>query len=119
MFDASNGALVASFGASQDWGAGNPAAVPLTDELLYLGNRSIFDPENETAYPCNGYFDTQSGTYTGYNDNLDAFTGASASYACGAWKNPLFLATINNLDTAVTKDNTQTMKIIYTLTAAT
>lgn len=33
-------------------------------------------------------------------------------------KNPLYLATVNNLDTAVVKDNTQTMKVIYTLTEA-
>jgi hypothetical protein len=34
------------------------------------------------------------------------------------YKNPLYLATINNLETAITKDSTQTMKIIYTLTEA-
>lgn len=34
------------------------------------------------------------------------------------YKNPLYLATINNLDSAITKDSTQTMKIIYTLTEA-
>lgn len=33
-------------------------------------------------------------------------------------KNPLYLATVNNLNSAVVKDNTQTMKVIYTLTEA-
>ena len=34
------------------------------------------------------------------------------------FKSPLYLGTINNLDNAVTKDSTQTMKVIYTLTEA-
>lgn len=34
------------------------------------------------------------------------------------YKNPLYLATINNLESAITKDSTQTMKVIYTLTEA-
>lgn len=34
------------------------------------------------------------------------------------FKSPLYLGTINNLDNPVTKDSTQTMKVIYTLTEA-
>ena len=39
--------------------------------------------------------------------------------AIGMYKNPLILATINNLDSPVTKTAAQTMKITYTLTKAT
>ena len=35
-----------------------------------------------------------------------------------SYYNPMFLSTINNLDSTVTKNNTQTMKVTYTLTEA-
>lgn len=36
-------------------------------------------------------------------------------YTNQIWRNPMYLATINNLDEAVTKDGTKTMKVIYQL----
>lgn len=48
-----------------------------------------------------------------YNDYLGAMHNFYDGNIC---KNPLFLATINNLAEPVVKDNTQTMKIMYTLT---
>lgn len=47
----------------------------------------------------------------------EARTNVNTGYLM-PYKNPLYLATINNLETAITKDSTQTMKIIYTLTEA-
>lgn len=120
VFDATDGSLVTTISGTADLGATQPAAAPLTDELILLANGGVFDPVNETAYPCNGYMsDTAgSGGFYQYNDNVDALVGGCASGTTGAYKNPLFLATINNLEAPITKDSTQTMKVIYTLTEA-
>ena len=89
----------------------------ITPELFY-GFGRIWDKENDTVYPVNG-----AGTYWQYNDDLDAIVGNNTSGIAG-WggfficKNPLILATINNLDTPVTKTAAQTMKITYTLSKA-
>lgn len=56
-----------------------------------------------------------------HNAALDAFllqTDPRVTQYVYPRKNPLYLATVNNLDTAVVKDNTQTMKVIYTLSEA-
>ena len=70
--------------------------------------------------PTNGKFPDELPMY---NSNYDAFFAGAAgditmSVAVRPYKNPLYLATINNLDNTVTKDSTQTMKVIYTLTEA-
>lgn len=119
VFDATDGSLVYTVSGTDDLGGLNPAASPLTDELMLLANGGVFDSVNETAYPCNGYMSENGfGGFYQYNDDVDALVGAAAGGATGAFKNPLFLATINNLETPVTKDSTQTMKVIYTLTEA-
>ena len=38
-----------------------------------------------------------------------------SNYGHNHYPNPLFLTTINNLQSSVTKDNTLTMKVTYTL----
>lgn len=61
-----------------------------------------------------------------HNAGYDAFfasitndvNATSSQSAVMPYKNPLYLATINNLENPVTKDSTQTMKVIYTLTEA-
>lgn len=70
------------------------------------------------ARPTNGFMTAQ---YMHFSD-IDAMcrqdrTLSGENYL-RPYKNPLYLATINNLDSAITKDSTQTMKIIYTLTEA-
>ena len=76
----------------------------------------IVDAVNGTRYPINSTqcFHTSKG--------LDAMQAYPHYYysvgAIGIYKNPLILATINNLETPVTKTAAQTMKITYTLTKA-
>ena len=53
----------------------------------------------------------------GKHDNSEIY-GAAIADKLIPFKSPLYLATINNLDSPVTKDSTQTMKVIYTLTEA-
>lgn len=98
----------------------------LTPELLHMtpdtsGGSSypmwIYDGTDER--PTNGYISTTMGNNIDYCDALDVLlqsVGGSASRA--PYKNPLYLATVNNLQSAVVKDATQTMKVIYTLTEA-
>lgn len=79
-------------------------------------------------------FDTVNGTVYPTNSNAPGFTGMIKNPSLGAgilgrsdsqptesrtrgfYHNPLYLATINNLDSYVTKTANQTMKVTYTLT---
>ena len=96
----------------------------LTPDLLYIqpgyGNSDvmyIFDGTNERI--TNGYAARNGGAQLDYLSSVDAICYAGRGAADMApFKNPLYLATINNLDSPVTKDSTQTMKVIYTLTEA-
>lgn len=72
------------------------------------------------ARPTNGSAPAQLMHFSGI-DALCRQNDARAANVAGyllPYKNPLFLATINNLDSPITKDSTQTMKIIYTLSEA-
>lgn len=91
--------------------------------LLYFRDNTtrgfyIYDTVNKTIYPTNGAM--QNGTSAAvraYNDQVDALY-TDLTQGLELFKNPLYLATVNNLDNPVTKDSTQTMKVIYTLTEA-
>lgn len=81
----------------------------------------MVDSVSGTARPTNGGFPTATGVQTFsmmYGIDALAFLATDVSSAPTLYKNPLFLATVNNLDSPVTKDSTQTMKVIYTLTEA-
>ena len=91
----------------------------ITPELFNVFGR-IWDKTNDTIYPINC---TQ--LFTQYNDDIDAIvcnyieSGNSTQWTrYTICKNPLILATVNNLETPVTKTAAQTMKITYTLTKA-
>lgn len=94
----------------------------LTPELLYMqadysagnANMYVFDGVNERI--TNGYAATVICGQLDHVEGLDALCYAGrGNNDIAPHKNPLFLATINNLESAVTKDSTQTMKVIYTL----
>ena len=83
----------------------------LADDLTLLstyGGAYIADMNSGNAYPAN-----TSNINLWLSENHDAMTDGSSIY-----KNPLILATVNNLDTPVTKTAAQTMKITYTLSKA-
>lgn len=81
-------------------------------EGVYLircsGNAIMYDEQNDTLYKTNG-----NPADFAYSDTEGAFIDNSHIF-----KNPLLLATINNLETPVTKTAAQTMKITYTLSKA-
>lgn len=91
--------------------------------LLYVRNNTtsklyIYDTVNGTAYPTNGTLNVGgAGVFRIYHDQVDALY-TDIDNGGYFYKNPLYLATISNLDNPVTKDSTQTMKVIYTLTEA-
>ena len=81
--------------------------------------------DNNSWLPTNGVIGDSSSTNNfmsiEYNEDYDCLfyvRGQSASGEVKAFKNPLYLATVNNLSSPVTKNNTQTMKVTYTLTEA-
>ena len=89
----------------------------LTDELSIRDDGYIYDFDNNTHYPSNGL-----GIRWRYEPSLDGMLAEnwyySNFYNLQLRNNPLYLATINNLDNTVTKTAAQTMKVAYTLTEA-
>ena len=89
-----------------------------TSEQLYY----IYDVVNKTIYPINAgavsiaSLITNPSLGAGVLDKLS--TGIFTINHVGLIHNPLYLATINNLDSYVTKTANQTMKVTYTLTEA-
>ena len=91
------------------------------------GKMSIYDTVTQTDYPTNGSMLMYSGS-TWINqgfitDNYNANQGIMVSQnvysdKISLYKNPLYLATVYNLDNTLTKTASQTMKITYTLTEA-
>lgn len=107
-------AIMLTTGTAQASGQESSFSYPqnrLADDLTLLstyGGAYIADMASGNAYPAN-----TSNINLWQSADLGAMTDNSHIY-----KNPLILATINNLDTPVTKTATQTMKITYTLTKA-
>lgn len=92
---------------------------------IYLGNGNIYDAVAERTSPVNGYgynpsdsgwfrwsFTTEDGQIY-YGFTYPASTGQAVKK-----RNPLYLATVNNLAEAITKTADSTMKITYNITPA-
>lgn len=99
---------------------------PFVENLIQTAKFGfMIDLINETIYPTNSYVDANYGDYV-HNDTLDCIMHTIGNISQSPhnlspnskylYKNPLYLATINNLQESVTKQNTQTMKVTYTLT---
>lgn len=107
----------------------SPFMGKITDDLLMCGEYSsaIYiqtDSSDSTSWkPTNGTMNFAQSTGLQsfcYSSDVDALIWNNGGYSSGSgltrmWKNPLYLATVNNLESAITKDSTQTMKVIYTL----
>jgi hypothetical protein len=105
---------------AEEMGGTDQKSGALSNDIMLLANgNNILLYGNEDDYlPTNGSFggDRNAIDYNEYLDCLVLHSDTSASVTF--YKNPLYLATVNNLETPVVKDNTQTMKVIYTLTEA-
>lgn len=90
-------------------------------ENLYLGvNNSgkitVVDTENNTNYLTNGYVSATRLQATSNNQLFRYYSPSSQNTVLSRYRNPLYLATVNNLDNAVVKTTSDTMKVIYTVT---
>lgn len=97
----------------------------LTPDLMYMqegyssNDSAIYVYDGTDIRITNGFIMQNMGAQVDYLEGIDAFGYASRGNTdLSVYKNPLYLATINNLEAPVTKDSTQTMKVIYTLTEA-
>ena len=79
---------------------------------------SVYDETLGKIYPINnGANDTYYKCQDVYKDDKTlSCIGNGSNYGVVLGRRNDYLATINNLSSAVTKDSTQTMKVIYTLT---
>lgn len=118
---AADGSFVARMtGEGTNSGCGGRIAPGLILRIDQSGsNLRMYDTSTGTDRPTNGAMSTNYNTFDSY-PQIDALGMIMQDYEAAPrlFKNPLYLATINNLDNAVTKDSTQTMKVIYTLTEA-
>lgn len=84
----------------------------------YIGSiLNILDPVNKTMKPinCFNYYGGSADSANGINgQNYNSYYKAFMPHWIAA--NPFYLATINNLSEPVYKTDSQTMKVIYTLT---
>ena len=103
--------------------SGMPVGTDFPGGLIFVpmndgSSDRIYDPDNRTCYPTNGWF-TLGNQYGGlyYDPETDTLNCDSRNGAW-VWNNPLYLATNYNLPSAVTKDATMTMQVRYTLTEA-
>lgn len=80
---------------------------------------AIYDKQNDTLYPVNAIEDDyENRRIPDYYDSEADAMFAGCRYKVMAYNNPLYLATINNLNDEIDKDSSVTMKIIYTLQEA-
>lgn len=76
----------------------------------------IYDRNTDRLFPTNGNRTPQWGAaYLSYDASCDVLRDVEYQDTVAIGNNPLYLATINNLQTPVTKDATRTMKVIYRL----
>lgn len=98
-------------------GEGSFTIKDFTDELSYSGG-NIYDSVNDTVYPTNGEDPYRASIR--YDAGADALLVHNWYYSTFESEqinnHPHYLATINNLQTPVTKTAAQTMKVTYTLT---
>lgn len=95
---------------------------PFIKDCALIHNGYVFNSKNKTLYPINTN-EVASNTPLDFLENgayLLSRYGETpgtifSDYKHSIYPNPLFLTTINNLQSSVTKDNTLTMKVTYTL----
>ena len=89
-----------------------------TGKRHYLTS-AVYDETLNKLYPTNtGANAEYFKTVAPYKSDSSAYCRTDANSRAFSGRRNDYLATINNLSSAVTKDTTQTMKVIYTLTFA-
>lgn len=105
-----------------DWYIGT--ATRFTDGLISIADVNsvpwIYNIQNDTILPNNGAFaiNYNVGQNLYYDSSCDIMYSRRYNESMLIRNNPLYLATINNLENPVSKTAAQTMKVTYTLTEA-
>jgi hypothetical protein len=114
--------IVKIFGMGNAFIIGNPHTKSRT-----MIKTNIIDMSSNTVKVCNIckgdiYYDTDTNGYTTENIysgklmSVSLFSNNSDQYERMTLINPMYLTTINNLETPVVKTSDKTMKITYTIT---
>lgn len=95
--------------------------IPISDSLILGTNGYIYDAENETLYPCNmnEISITNADGFSSFPNNRifsTRYASSNLSNYIAMYRNPLYLATVNNLESEITKTSSNTMKVTYTIT---
>lgn len=126
LVDLSDGTLVKNLlEESRPWIA--RGGFKFAENLWYFGECTsipyVYDAVNDTNYPINSVTNTYGKeSFLGFDrtvtyvDNASGLIFSNYSSSNNIYYNPCFLSTINNLESSVTKDVSQTMKVTYTLT---
>ncbi|MBR1855439.1 MAG: hypothetical protein IJ794_20230, partial [Lachnospiraceae bacterium] len=97
---------------------------PISDDLYLVAVGSsnqikVYDAKNDTLYNTNGRLNNSPIVLQkNANNQLLRTYNNSGIASLYMMRNPLFLATVNNLDEPVQKGSSQTMKVTYTVTPA-
>lgn len=97
--------------------------VPCTEIMpnFWYGNGYLYNAGDDTLTRCNGEKINYNGAYPDnvYPVDLDSFRVLTTNYGneyTKQYHNPFYLATVNNLDSSITKDQNTAMKLTYTIT---
>lgn len=138
VFDAEDSTFIKKFTNIQNFSYYNGTIAPqflpceLSDDLFLLQGYSsgqytfLYDAVADTTERMNLTYQRNTGNNFGAMTQMRSCEGilkagariANNNYQAYVAKNPLYLATINNLQSPVTKTAAQTMKVTYTLTEA-
>ena len=100
-------------------------AMNITEDIIMRvqaesGTGATLNDYNRLIYPNGDEFSTNVWAYKANDTSFVTMDDGmfKSNYYGQIYSNPLYLATINNLQSAVTKSPSQTMKVTYTLSQA-
>jgi len=122
ILNAKTGALIDTVDSTNGPTWNISVTYPFIKDCALIHNGFVFNGKNKTLYPINcadrasdtplDFFENGAYFLSRYGENPGTLV---SDYGHSHFPNPLFLTTINNLQSSVTKDNTLTMKVTYTL----
>lgn len=103
------------------WYMGEGLALSYNNNRDYESPLFIIDEVNNTRYPINGNISENRRTlHMDFGDGQIRLSqaGSGESSNLYVYRNPLYLATVNNLGETITKTSSDTMKVTYIVTPA-
>lgn len=81
---------------------------------LWFGNGYLYNASDDTITRCNGQVPYVVNGCVDALDNIRVIDGNP--FVSSMYHNPMYLATVNNLDSSIHKDSNTAMKLTYTIT---